>query len=213
MARPVRSPRETGPDGCCRRPMGRSATPRDRPTHPPTGPGSPPVPATPTFRVVPVAPRTRNHLTPAHGSLPGSAHPPPGTFQLHRSVPRPRDVSGNHSSRLRRVRCDPSSIRQPVAGRPAPISPGRLPPARPVSGSSVPSRPTHAAQTLAPRYRIRRCLPRRLRAAAPPAGAPASTTTGTQWPGRSARCPAHLRSPRRARHPGPQRRWLRAERA
>lgn len=91
--RPARSPRETGPDRRCRRPMGRSATPRDRPTHPPAIPGSPPVPAAP-LRGVPVPPRVRNHLAPPRripppdppiphralsGSSPGTGpYPPPG---------------------------------------------------------------------------------------------------------------------------------------
>lgn len=94
--------------------MGRSATPRDRPTHPPTFPGSPPGSRGPTLRGVPVPPQARNHLAPP-GGPPESAPSPPGTFRFlprHRSVPHP------HRGRIRPPRqpATPSSVRPPGSG-------------------------------------------------------------------------------------------------
>ncbi len=212
--RPIRSPRETGPDRRCRRPVGRSATPRDRPTHPPAVPGSPPVPAAP-LRGVPVPPRVRNHLAPPrripppdppipHRALSGSSQAPvrthpPATYRPPQQPATPSSVR-------------PSSVRQPVADRSAPISPGSMPLARSFSGS--PNRPARAAQMPATRYRNQRYLPYRQRAGAQSASASISTANSPpRWTGRPERRPAHLRSPRRARQPAPRRRWRRPERA
>ncbi len=192
-----------------------SATPRDRPTRPPAVPGSHRFPRPLPSRGSDSSPGPK----PPHPSrrIPplGPPHPPPvvsGSPQVPVRTPH-RGVPGHRGSRLRRVRCD-TRLRRPVADRPAPISPGSSPPARTLSGSSARGRPARAAPTIAVRYRIHRCRPRRPRAATRSPEAPVSTATSSPHrSGRPERCPAHLRSPRRARQPPPPRRWRHRERA
>lgn len=128
--------------------MGRSATPRDRPTHPPAFPGSPPVPAAPPsegFRFLP-RPGTTSPL-PAdppnpphpHRALSGSS---PGTGPY----PTPTGgASGHRGSRLRRVRCDhldQAAGRLQVGAHLARFGAARVTDRRPVGAEQTGSRGT-----------------------------------------------------------------------
>lgn len=207
-ARPARTNAAAGrwaglpPRGTDRPTHPRSPAPHRFPRpHPPRGSGSSPgpEPPRPSRRTPRIRPIPTGHF-PVPPQAPVRTPPPP---EAH-----PATAAAGYAEFGATT-----WIRQPVACRSAPISPGSVPPARPIAGPSAPNRPARAAQTVAVRYRIRPPRPRRPRAAARSSNRPAPTTSSPLWPGRPERCPAHFRSPRRARQPVPPRRWHRPERA
>ncbi len=201
---------------------GRTLPPADGPvchpagqTDPPTAvPGSPPVPATPPSEGVPVPPGPVTTSSLPADPSPGSAPSPTGHFPVPPQAPvrtPPPSAAYPATGAAGYAEFGTTTwVRQPVACKPAPISPDSVPRAPPISSSSAPNRPARAAQTVAVRHRIRPPCRRRPRAAARSSNRPMPTTSSPLWPGRPQGCPAHSRW---ARQPAPPRRWHRPERA